>query len=207
MKPAILAVLLFASSAQAQTRVLVGPEAGQQYSSTYIGIQGGVEQPIGKRLELDATARLYLYERKTDQGTGTMNNENVMALARLTNFVSLAGGAEYKHYAVTKLTKSSYYTLAGIAIDHDWLGSPNRVELLYVREFQNYEIRGIDPNRLQAARVSVDTVIDCSKRACYRLRWEVDAGRVLTQGRAAKMSGGASVAFLLEFPRRKDAAN
>lgn len=204
-----------------QARMLVGVQGGLSNGSDAAGVLGGAEIPLGRHFEVDLLDNYSPLTSHAPYGTGWSNSGKVGAIVWASRNVGVEGAASYSNYAVKKLSKGSYFAFGGVVFRGLWNGAPVRIHLDYIRQFQNYMIRGTEPNYLQGGKGSVDVRIGCSGKFCYRLEWYVQGGMVKTQSnpqcdgaypgvpitcpRGSVGSGGAGASFFIEFPRRKNA--
>lgn len=229
--------LLFVSSSQAQTRVLVGVGGGDLYSNVYGAVLGGIELPIGNHLEIDGGGQLsprvslagftINLEKKLNLGTGWAYNYDGVGRVWLTHSFGLDAGIVRSGYAVTATSKNENFVNAGISYRRVWFGTPTRFTFDYKQEITNGLLpNGDETNNLKGGSVTIDTRFGCASVLCFRFRTNIQGGVVSNQGnpacdgsgapnpqhlplcpRSKATSGGASFNLLLEFPRHKGTEN
>lgn len=207
--------LALCSRGQAQTRVLFGAGGGNLSNNTTATVLGAVEKPLGPRFEIDIRDEFSPYERHTPFGTGIANLSRGTGILWASKSTGLTGSFERSSYYV-QIHKTAYHVFAGVIFRHQWAGSPTRLEFDYVRQVENQIVNGTEASYLQGGRVAVSTRLGCSGKFCYRLGWEMDGGRILTQGnpqcdgtfggpitcaRQPAVAGGVKAFFTFEFPR------
>jgi hypothetical protein len=219
-----LAVMLFAGSANAQTRVLVGVDGGSSFSNLFVGPVVAIEAPVTKHFELDLKDTFAPIEEHIALGSGSANKAEAGGIVWLTKSVGLNGRAEYSTYRVD-ITKNLEYAVGGLTIRKSFNGFPVRFAFDYVREFNNGITKdGTESSHLQAGEFNLDMRMKCSGKVCYRLAFDFMVGRVLGQGnpvcdgtfgltggngpngtcpRTAASSGSFMSSVVLEFPRRR----
>jgi len=177
----ILAMFIVLPSVYGQTRILVGMHGGGLYSNTTLGVLAGIEIPAAPRLEFDGLDEFSAYENHVGLGTGTANLARVSGITWLGKSVGLTGGLEHHEYAVS-IHKDHFEVLGGVILRHVLAGNPTRIEFDYLHSLKGQFKHGIEPSYLQGGRVAVIARLGCYGPFCYRLDWEVQAGKVLLQG-------------------------
>lgn len=196
MKPILLALaILTAMPAFAQTRMLVGADAGIDFSNESVGAVLGIEQPIGKRIEIDLYERLSPIESHLGLGSGFANIAQGGGIVWLTKQVGLSFTVERSQYDVKAAEKSSYYAQIGIVDRFLLVGSPSRFGVTDARQIYN----GISPNGTESSHLngfalSLDSRVSCARIACLRLKESFDVGHILEQGNPANDSPAAAIA-------------
>lgn len=181
MRRLFLAALAFALPLHAQTRVLVGSDAGYLFDNAYVGLYGGVEVPI-ERIELDAYGSFDPVESHVHLGHGYAASGQGQGILWLSRRVGLAGEMDYSVYRVA-IRKSAEYAFAGAVINGSIDGSPTRFLVSYVREFNNgIAADGTETAHLSGVRFRYESRLGCRGRACFQLNQEFWGGHVLTQG-------------------------
>lgn len=201
------------------TRILLGASGGMVYDNITASVTLGLEVPL-RRFEFDAQEIFSPYENHTAVGVGTANSVRGMGILWATKSFGLTGGIKQSEYSAT-IHKSAYDVMPGVVIRKALGGIPSRFEINYVRQVDNRFVNGMEPNRLQGMRFAMTTRMGCSGKVCYRLEWEMEAGRVHLQGNPNcdgtlpgpvtcanryATSGGAKVGFSIEFPRHRGIA-
>ena len=141
----------------------------------------------------------------------------------------LTGSAADSMYDVTLVTKDADYASGGLVYRGFIGGLPSRVFLKYIQQFNNgITPSGLESSHLMGVDLGVTTRYGCAGPTCYRLSFDFDAGRVLTQSnpvcdgtygvtggngpngtcpRQPAFGGGFTASFVMEFPRHKATEN
>lgn len=216
---AIMFLFVFGATlpVQAQTRVLFGGGGGQLYGNITASVITSVEIPIKSHLEVDLLDEFSLYENHIALGSGTANLDRSTGILWATKHVGLVGSFENSEYSVT-IHKTTFKALGGVVFRREWLGSPTRIELDYVRQIANKLHVGTESNYLQGGRIAIVSRLGCHGVTCYRLGWEMQGGKTFLQGnpqcdgtlglpitcpRQTAIAGGVKAFFVMEWPRRK----
>lgn len=216
---ALAVILLFALPAAAQTRILAGGQAGSSFGNLYAGVLVAVEQPIGRRFELDARDVFAPVEQHIALGNGWANQTFAGGIVWLTRSIGVNGSAEYSSYHVS-IAKHAEYAFGGIV----WRKSiqqsmPVRFTFDYLRQLHNgIDATGTESAHLQGGQFNMDMRVKCAGPFCYRVAFDFKVGRVLTQSnpvcdgafggpvtcaRTAASSGAFTGSLAVEFPRRR----
>ena len=217
-----LAVLLFAGSAQAQTRILGGVTGAQDFDNSSVGVTAAIEVPFLKHYELDLRDTFSPFESHVALGGGRANIATIGGFIWLTKSFGLTGHVDDSSYNVTKVTKDADYGFGGLAYRGILGGLPARFTLSYIRQFNNgITPTGLESSHLQGVDLGFTVRFGCFSSMCVRMSEDFTAGRVLTQGnplcdssyplaagvtacpRTGAIGGGVQGSLLLEFPRRK----
>jgi hypothetical protein len=223
MKKLLLAIvlLIFVPQIKAQD-VFVGANGGGLYNNYFLNVTAGVELPYAKILETDIRDDFAPLESHTQLGHGWANIGSLEQDGYITKSFGLSGKVEYSSYS-TKIVKASDYVFGGIVIRKMAWGAMTKFHFSYVREFNNgISANGTETSHLQGGDFFLQSEMGCSKKFCYRLEADFQAGRVLTQSnpvcdgtygiiggpnggpcyRTPAWGGGASMGFTMVFPRR-----
>ena len=220
----MLGILLFAIPAKAQTRVLVGTGGGSSFGNLFMGVSGALEVPVKSRFELDLGDIFSPLEQHIDLGVGWANAASAGGIVWITKAVGLGGGTTYSNYHVS-INKASEYGFGGLTYRKVVQGMPIRFTFNYVRQLNNgISSNGTETDHLQAGEFGLDMRVRCAGLVCFRLNFDYEVGRVLTQGnpvcdgtygvtggpnggpcpRTGASSGTFTAGFFTEFPRRKN---
>jgi hypothetical protein len=211
-------LLLGSLAAHAQgTRILIGPSGGDSYDNYQFGVSGGIEQPIGKHLELDFTYRYSPVEKHVALGSGHANLVYGGAYIWLTDHIGLTGRVESSGYAVTRVSKRADYVFGGLAYRAKVGGLPARFTLSYTQQFENgVSTTGLETPHLKGLDFGFSVRLGCKGAVCFRESSDFQFGHVLTQGnpvcdgsygkaitcpRTGAFGGGTIATFAFEFPR------
>lgn len=227
MKRIMLAfALLFAMQAKAQTRLLVGVEAADNFGNYTFGPMASVEVPLGKHLEWDGKAAYSPLASHIAIGSGYSYGISASGIGWLTNTWGLYGGINdgaYKAVSKTSVVhKSQPHVFGGFVYRGLLDGLPSRLFFGYTREIQNgISSNGTESSHLNAFNVDYKVRFGCKGAACFRVDIDNYAGWVLNQSnpvcdgtygvtggpnggpcpRRKTLSGGVSGSFTVEFPR------
>lgn len=212
-----LIFIAFALSAKAQTRFQIGGFGTGAWNNYQAGPLGILEQPVGKRFEIDLTEGYSFYENKPGYGKGVANVFRVGTIIWLNNRIGLNVTGEESGYTLNSLSKGAIYAWAGPLFRINIFGFPSRLELSYVTELNNgYTSTGLETSHLKAGLIALTTRLGCSGPFCYRFNYDFSGGTVLNQGnpicdgslpgpitcpRSTGVSGGFKASFTFEFPR------
>ena len=210
--------VLLAGTAQAQTRILVGTEGGSSFGSLFAGITVSLEQPITRHFEFDARYSFDPAEQHIALGDGWANRASAGGIVWLTKSLGLDGRAEYSSYSVS-IAKTNQYAFGGLVLRKSIDYMPMRFTFNYLREFDNgISANGTETDHVQGGEFNMDMRVACAWRACYRVAFDFEVGRVLTQSnpacdgtyagpvtcpRGVASSGAFTASLAMEFPRRR----
>jgi hypothetical protein len=213
-----IAAFAIALPAGAQTRVLFGGVGGSEFGNDSGGIRASIEQPFGRRYEIDLSDTFSPLENHIGFGHGTANVARVVGDFWVSLHFGISGGGEFSDYHVAQLTKGSYYALAGPIVRLKVGGMPMRFGFSYFREFHNgTNSVGVETNHVQGALFTFTSRMGCAGAVCFRIGEEIVAGHFLQQGnpicepttcpRQGATGGGAQISFAVEFPRPRGREN
>ena len=196
MKPILLALaILTAMPALAQTRVLVGADAGQDFNNQFAGAILGIEQPFAHRIEADLYERPSPIESHLGLGTGFANAAQGGGIVWLTKHIGTTATIEKSQYDVTSAEKSAYYIQIGPVVRLSLAMAPSRIIVNYAHQILNgISANGSESSHLNGFSVLLDSRVSCAKWACLRLKESFDVGHVLEQGNPANDSPAAAIA-------------
>lgn len=198
IRRAILAIVLAAGIAAplaAQTRVLVGADAGIDFSNESVGAVLGIEQPIGKHFEAELYERPSPIESHLGLGSGFANVAQAGGIAWLNSTLGISGTLEQSRYNVTAASKSAYYLLIGPIMRFSLVGTPSRLSVTYAGQLHNgVSSSGTESSHLNGFALSLDSRVSCARIACLRLKESFDVGHILEQGNPANDSPSAAIA-------------
>lgn len=222
----LLLLVLVASSVgaplKAQTRILIGADGGSSFGNLYLSSCAAVEAPI-RRMELDAKDCFSPLEQHISLGSGWANRASSEGIVWASNRIGFTGGASYSNYHVN-ISKSAWYANGGLVFRSVVSQIPMRFTFEYIRQLHDGISKdGTESAHLQAGRFNMDMRMKCAGKACYRLAFDFEVGRVLTQSnpicdgtygttggpgggpcpRTAASAGAFSASIMAEFPRRK----
>jgi hypothetical protein len=214
--------MLFATTANAQTRFLTGVTGVQDFDNSSIGVTAGIEVPFAKHYELDLKDTFSPFESHVALGGGRANLATVGGFVWLSKSFGLTGHVDDSSYNVTKVTKDADYGFGGLAYRGILGGLPARFTLSYIRQFNNgITPTGLESSHLQGVDLGFTVRFGCLGDVCIRTSEDFTAGRVLTQGnpicdgsyplptgttacpRGIAIGGGVEGSLLIEFPRRR----
>lgn len=224
MKLTLLLSLVLAGvgTANAQTRVLVGPSGSDAFSNESFGIAAAVEVPFAKQYEFDWRDNFSPIQSHSGLGRGRANVLRVGGVGWTSDMVGITASFQQSRYSSPAVSKTGYDIFLGPIFRFTGWGSPIRIEIDYVREVLNRMAGGIEPSRLQGANVEMTVRLGCAGPFCYRMRESISGGRVLTQGnpacdgegirnpallpcpRKSASGGGFAASFMIEWPRPKN---
>lgn len=215
----LLILMLLASPVMAQTRVLVGAEAGSSFGNLYAGPVVAIEIPV-HRFELDLKDSFAPIEEHVDLGTGWANRVQGGWIVWVMKSLGVNANAEYSNYK-TQISKHAEYAASGIVLRKSVDFMPMRFTFNYVWEFNNgIDATGTESGHLKAGDFNLDMRVACHLNFCIRTQFDSKIGVVLTQSnpvcdgsyggritcaRDSASSGAFSVAVLFEWPRRRAA--
>ena len=217
-----LVAIVAPSNVKAQTRYLVGVSGTYAFDNRSLGVTGGIEIPV-KRVEIDLADTFSPFETHVSLGGGRSNLASAGGLIWLTKGFGLTGKAETSSYDVTQVSKHADYGFGGIIFRTVAIGSPIRVLVQYIRQFNNgISPTGLETSHLSGADINLTVRMGCSGPICFRVTDDNYFGRVLTQGdpycdgsigpqtcgpRGSALGGGFTIGVLLEFPRPRGHEN
>lgn len=227
MKKLILMIALFSVAAHAQsTHFLIGPTGGYVFDNTSIGIESGIELPLGNHFELDDYGVFNPVEFKTVLGRGYSYTIESGAIIWVNKTSGFEGDLSVGGYSVTKAAKNAIYAYGGYVYRHNMFGMPTRFSFDYMRQIRNgISLNGTETNHVQGGVVSFDTLFGCLKHECVRTKFTWYTAHILNQSdpicdgtfgngsqakppmgpcpRTGDIGGGFSFSLMFEFPRRK----
>lgn len=215
-----LIIVAFAMPAEAQTRFQLGGFGTGAWNNYQAGVLGILEQPLGKRFEVDLTEGYSLYENKPGYGKGVANVFRVGTTVWLNDRIGLNANGEESGYTLNSLSKGAMYAWAGPIFRIHMSKLPSRLQFGYLTELDNgVTLTGIETSHLKAGLIAITTRVGCSGPFCFRINYDFTAGTVLDQGspicdgsrpgsitcpRSIAGSGGFKMSFTFEFPRPRD---
>jgi len=219
----VLAVMLFATAAHAQTRVLAGVTGAQEFDNSSLGVTAALEIPFLKHYELDLKDTFSPMESHVALGGGRANIASVGGFVWLSKSIGLTGHVDDSSYNVTKITKDADYAFGGLAYRGVIGGLPARFTLSYIRQFNNgVTPSGLESSHLQGIDFGYTVRFGCLGAVCIRQSADYVVGRILEQGneacdgslpviapnvycgpRISAVGGGVNASILVEFPRHR----
>lgn len=220
-------------------RFLVGITGVDMYNNYSLGVVTQAELPFYRvnktspysfdAAELDIRNEFDPLESHVKIGSGFAESLSATGLGWFTRSWAAGSGVEYSMYSITGLRKSADYVRAGLTYRGLVWGAPTRVSFGWVGEFNNgIDKKGVESSHLEGGYVDVNARWGCTGPLCWRVDWQIQGGRVLTQGnpvcdgtfgtkggngpggscpRTPAMGGGAAITVSLEFPRHKGREN
>jgi hypothetical protein len=220
----VFTVMLVATAAHAQTRVLAGVTGAQEFDNSSLGVTAGIEVPFLKHYELDLRDTFSPMESHVALGGGRANIASVGGFVWLSKSFGLTGHVDDSSYNVTKITKDADYAFGGLAYRGVVGGLPARFTLSYIGQFNNgITPTGLESSHLQGIDFGYTVRFGCLGAVCIRQSADYVVGRILTQGnpqcdgtygvtggngpngtcpRTSAVGGGVNASILVEFPRR-----
>lgn len=205
-----------------QTRLLVGTNAGSSFGNLFASFGARIEQPIGKRFELDASDFYAPFEQHIALGNGWANVASGGGIVWLGRNWGMNGNLSLSQYHV-QIAKHAPYLLAGISLRRSLQSLPLRLTFDYVRELSNgVSSNGTESSHLQGGEFNLDVRIKCAGPLCWRLAFDFQVGRVAQQSNPAcdgqgvrnpalpacpnnhASAGAFTSSLMMEWPRRKE---
>lgn len=205
-------------------RILIGASGAQSYDNTMFGVVAGIEQPIGKRVELQLRDSFSPFEQHSGLGSGHANILRGAGIIWLTQKFGLNGTVERSSYIAGLTSKAGYYMSMGPSFRFILWEAPARLTLNYISQLHNgLSKSGIETSHLQGVAVNLSSRLGCKGAMCFRLTYEMSAGRILDIGnpvcdgtlgngsqvgfdpcpRKSGIGGGFTGSLELEFPRHR----
>lgn len=221
---AVLALLSFAVPVKSQTntRVLVGVQTGLTSFDSDFGVTIGIEQPLAKRFEIDASGQYSPVYSHTGLGRGSRYQTEAGGITWLSNTVGVYGDVAISGYTVPGLTKSSDVFKIGPVFRTSFFGLPGRIRTGYLQQFNDgINSNGIETSHEKGGTFSYEVRFPCAGPVCFRAQEGFSILRVLTQSnpicdgtfgitggpnggpcyRKPGYGGTFSFSFVVEFPR------
>jgi hypothetical protein len=191
-------LLLLATPAFAQTRVMVGATGGGSFGSLFLGPTVEVEVPMLKhtaydflldhatiynRFELDLLDTFSPLEEHIALGSGFANQVRATPILWLTHAFGLNGAVESSAYHVTKVGKSAEYVFGGVSLRTVHTGTPMRFQFNYFREFNDGVTKaGVETSHLTGGEFRWEIRMGCKGAECFRTTLATTVGHLLEQG-------------------------
>lgn len=179
---AMLLCCMLYGSAQAQTTVAIGIQAGSSFGNLFLGPTLGLQSTFAKHYEFDLSDTFSPLESHIALGNGWANHLEGSGIGWITKGFGIDGGVSYSNYK-TSIYKSAEYGHGGVVLQHNYQGTDVRYTLNYIREFHNgISADGAESDHLQGGDFGLQVRTGCSKHFCYRTDFDFQVGHVLTQG-------------------------
>lgn len=187
MKKLIVVLLvvmsMFSVKASAQTRVLVGVDAGSGFGSLFAGPSLGIETGTN-RAELDAYGTyLPAYQHPSAGGNGFAYKYSVGPTIWFTKSVGFNGSVNNSAYKTATVSKDQQFFTAGVSLRKSIQGMPIRFKWDYLQEFNDgIAADGTESSHLKGGSYEMDMLTGCHGAVCFRLDITGRIARVLQQG-------------------------
>ena len=181
----LFALLLFASSAHAQTRFTSGVtmenDQGLGFSFPVVAMVAGVEQPIGSRWELDGFGG-YAIARKAAVHSGHELSAGGTVILWVTPWLGVTAGDSYTQLWTSDYSKGGWRYGPGLVFRAYPLRLPSRLWLSGVVPSGKIDANGIESNRLSGGAFTWETLFGSAGPFSIRLALSVGVYHGYDQG-------------------------